>query len=165
MKAKNILFKIAGILQIVTSSILAFFSGIILLLRPLLNLVIESAYTELQEEIKDVSEEGIAELDEGMQYLMDFSKEEFSAFFLKWTLIFGAVLLAIAVVGIVFGIIFVKMSKKYEYVLANRTKKKIGFGILSGLCCGILIPTVLVIIALCIPDEKVEDVSSIEINN
>jgi preprotein translocase subunit Sss1 len=165
MKAKKILFKVAGILQIITSSILAFFSGIILLLRPLLNMVIESAYTEFQAEMKDLTEEGLAEIDEGMRFLLDASKEEFSAFFLKWSLIFATVMLAIAVIGFIFGIIFVKMSKKYEYLLAHKTNKKIWFGILSAICCGIMVPTVLVIVALCVPDEKLDDVASIEINN
>lgn len=165
MKAKNILFKIAGIVQIISSAVLAFLSGLILLLRSILNIVIDNAYNKFQDEMKNLTAEGLAEIDESMRFLINASKEEFSAFILKWTLIFGAVVLAIAIIGIVFGIIFIKMSKKYEYTLAHKTSKKVWFGILSALCCGIMVPTVLVIIALCIPDEKINDVASIEINN
>ena len=154
MKAKIILFKCAGIVQIVLSGLLALLGLILLLARTLLNIVIDAAFVEFQEEIKTMGENGVAELDETMKFLAECSKEEFSAYLLKWTLIFAAVMLIIAIIGIVFGVLFIKFSKKYEYVFAGRKKRKILFGILSVVFCGIGIPTILVVIALSLPDKN-----------
>ena len=153
MKAKEILFKIAGILQIVASGLLALLGLILLLARTLLNIVIDTAFVEFQEEIKAMGD-GSAEMDETMKFLAECSKEEFSAYLLKWTLIFAVVVLVIAIIGIIFGVFFVKFSRKYEYVFSGRKKRKIVFGILSVVCCGIGIPTILVVIALCLADKN-----------
>lgn len=163
MKAKEILFKIAGILQIVASGLLALLGLILLLARTLLNIVIETAFIEFQEEIKAMGESGAAEMDETMKFLAECSKEEFSAYLLKWTLIFAVVVLIIAIIGIVFGVLFVKFSKKYEYVFSGRKKRKIVFGILSVVFCGIGVPAILVIVALCLADKNQKtDVNIIE---
>ena len=74
MVAKKILFKIAGIIQIITSAFIGLISGVILLLRPLLNMVIENAFVEFQEYAKNLTEEGLAEVDESMRFLLDASK-------------------------------------------------------------------------------------------
>jgi len=163
MKAKKILFKIAGILQFIASGIIAFFAAVLLLIRPLVNLVIDNAYIAFQEEMKELSAEELAAMDESMRFLIDSSQEEFSAFFLKWTMIFSLFALAVAIVGIVFGVIFIKCSKKYEYILKGRKVRKIILGILTGIFCGLNISALLVIIALCIRDYKKENFVETEI--
>ena len=149
MKGKSILFKIAGILQFVCCGIIAFFSGLILLIRPLVNSVIETSYDELFTEIKKLGES-----DPAIQEVLNLSKEEISAYFLKITLIFALIMLAIAVIGIVFGVLFIKLSKKYDYMLNGRLPRKVWLTVLSAICCGISIPTILAVIAIWLPESK-----------
>ena len=159
MKGKSILFKIAGILQFVCCGIIAFFSGLILLIRPLVNKIIEGSYDELLVEIEKLGAEG----DESIQAILNLSKEEISAYFLKITLIFALIMLAIAIIGIVFGVLFIKLSKKYDYMLNGKLSKKIWLTVLTPIFCGITIPTILVVIAIWLPERKSE--FSKELNN
>lgn len=152
MKTKKILFKVAGILQFLSCGFLAFVGVVLLLLRPLVTAVIDNAYNEFQTEIKNMSAEKIAE--EGLDIFLEFTKEEFAAYLMKWTMIFAVIVLAIAIIGIIFGVIFIKCSKKYEYMLENKKGRKIWLGVLSTIFCGLSIPTFIVIIALCISDKK-----------
>lgn len=163
MKAKKILFKIAGILQFICCGFLAFVGGVLLLLRPIVNVVIDGAYEEFQK----LSTENAESIDKSMEFLLDYSKEEFIEYFSKGTLILALVTLLIAIVGILFGVFFIKCSRRYEYILAGNKSKKIWVGVLSAIFCGLTIPTVLVIIALSLKDNSIDNINSpvVEINN
>lgn len=164
MKAKKILFKIAGILQFVCCGFIAFIGLMLLLLRSIVSSVIDALYEEVQRFAQ--TGEGSIVIDGSNEYILDFSKEEFVDYFITNTTILAIVTVLIAVVGIVMGVLFIKYSKNYEYTLAHNKSKKILIGVLTGLCCGLSIPTILVIIALSLKDNKVVETKDNEkINN
>jgi hypothetical protein len=156
MKAKKILFKIAGILQFICCGFIAFIGIMLLLLRSVVGSIIDALYEEFQNFA--TTGEGSIDIDSSSEFLLDYSKEEFVDFFMTSTITFAIVAVAIAIIGIVFGVLFVKYSKNYEYTLANNKPKKILIGVLTGVFCGISIPTLLVIIALCIKDNETTEI-------
>ena len=165
MKAKKVLFKIAGILQFICCGFIAFIGIMLLLLRSFVETIIDSLYEEFQ--VYAETGKGSINIDSSSEFLLDYSKEEFVDYFMTSTTMLAFVTILIAVVGIIFGVLFVKYSKNYEYTLANNKPKKILIGVLSGVFCGISIPTILVIIALCLKDTNIADkqVDTVKINS
>lgn len=151
MKVKKILLKIGGILQIIKSSFFALLGGLLLLLRPIVKTIISELYNTYEKEMETTGGE---EIDPVIQELLATGKEEFSAYFLKWTGILAGIILVVAIIGLVLGIFYIKFSNKYEVLLASRKGRKILVGILTAVFSGFSLVTPLVIIALCLPEKK-----------
>ena len=158
MKAKKILFKCAAILQFITSAFVTILGGVIMLATKLTSGLLTMAYEDMQADIKKFGKEELIASGEFPAEFLEMTKDEFLAYMTKACNIISIIMFITAIIGVIYGVFLIILARKYESKLMFKKGKKIALGVLAPFAMGISIPTVLVIIALCIKDKQPAEV-------
>ena len=119
MKAKKILFLLAGIINTLIGGFCAFIGVIAVLFKGLMREMLETSYDIVQNYIK-----ALAEQDASYEYLLNSSKSENIDFVMKTIMTVGVVFLIIGLVYITFGVLNLLLSKQHNNIL--NIKKYLG---------------------------------------
>lgn len=122
MKAKKILYLIAGILKIAASSVVLLFGILFLLLGQLFRSVLKASYSIVEQTIKE-----LIATDASYSYLESYTQEQAIEFIMKYVNIMAIFAILIGLIWLAFGIINVLLFKRPQ----NLTKKK-GIWLLIG---------------------------------
>ena len=158
MKAKKILFKCAAILQFISSAFVIILGGVIMLATKLTSGLLEIAYEDMQANVKEFGKEELIANGEFPAEFLDMTKDEFLAYMTRACNIVSIIMFITAIIGIIYGVFLIILARKYESKLMFNKGKKITLGVLAPFAMGISIPTILVIIALCIKDKQPAEV-------
>ena len=149
MKAKKILFLLAGIANCVMGGFGVLLGGLVLILNRVLRLSFEASFDFVENYIKELVSQ-----DSEYEYLLDVSKEEAIDFVIKSCNMLAVAMFLLGAVVVVFGIINLLLSSQKHY--AKFKQKKIWKVLLitsSWVIMCINVVNILTTIACCLKDK------------
>lgn len=147
MKAKKILFLVAGILKTVAGGIGILIGLIVLLARNLIRDVFVASYDLIESVIKQVGSV------EDQEKLLGFSKEEVVDYFLQMIVVIFVLILIVAIIWVIFGIINIRLGANNRWQSLTKGKS-IALLICSWLLAFELITNTMTTIAIFIKSNK-----------
>lgn len=146
MKAKKILFLIAGILKIVVSSVILLFSILFLCLGQIFRTVLKTSYSLVEQVVKE-----LVATDAQYAYLESYTQDEAIEFVMKYVNIIAIMAILVGLVWLALGIINVLLYKRPQ-----RLTKKLGivFVIFTWLLTFINISNILTTIAVFLREKR-----------
>ncbi|MBQ7351750.1 MAG: hypothetical protein IJW59_02640 [Clostridia bacterium] len=108
MRAKKILFFIAGLVEAIIGALGILFGGLMLALKGLLKTAFNASYESVQEIINEIGKE------EKFSYLLTASKEECINFIIKYVQLFGFIFLVMGLIWAMFAV--------FNFLLTSVTK-------------------------------------------
>ena len=152
MKAKKVLFVLAGIFNCVIGGIGALLGMLIFVLNRMLKVTFESSFEMVEQYVKD-----LASQDSSYEYLLTANKTEVINFLIRTINIVGVVLLIIGLIVVVFGVVNLLLSSP-KYYSRFRQKKiwKVLLITSSWLIMLFNVANILTTIAVCLKDKELE---------
>ena len=151
MKAKNILYLLAGIFNCVFGGLMVIFSLMAFLIKG----TIRTAYAQSESVLKDFVEELVA-IDDKFSYLLDYNSEQVTDFIMKLVTIFALSVLLVGLIWIAFGVFNILFSNIWKFEINKKKGWRITFIVLSWLLLWFNISNILTTIAACLK-VKIKD--------
>ena len=142
MKAKNILYLLAGICNCVFGGLMVLFSLMAFLIKG----TIRSAYIQSEAVLKDFVEE-LVSIDEEFSYLLDYSSEQVVDFIMKLVTIFAVCVLVMGLIWIAFGVFNILFSSVWKFEIQKKKGWRITFVVISWLLLWFNVSNILTTIA------------------
>lgn len=153
MKAKNILFKVSGILKIVVG---AGVLGLFLLIL-LLNGLLKEALLHDMQAVNEIVKSMVVDNPE-KAFLLELADEELVAYLLGTVTPICIFMIVWGLTSIGIGVFTIILSKKYGEWLRNRLGRKIVFTIIDYVAYIGLISNILTTIAVFIKDKPIDEI-------
>lgn len=145
MKAKKILFLIAGVFNCILGGLGVLIGGFGFLFSGIIRNTFESS-TELIEEYIN----SLVKADESLSYLKDYSTAEAIDYVIKLVLIVCAVLLVLGLIYVAFGVFNLIFSKNYAIIMSRKKYLGVLLVVFSWLLLWFNIANILTTVAICL---------------